>query len=296
MLLYGTTAQRYGAGMPAAAPDDRRRSGIQVIARTAELLRALERMPTGLNLSELALAVGLPKSTVHRLVTALQEEALITAASGGKLRLGREITRLGAASRSAALDHVRPYLLRLSQETEETVDLSVLDGHEIRFVDHVAGPHRLVAASAVGVAFPLHCCANGKALLAAMQAEHAEALLPSRLQALTPKTIVSRKELWATLEQVRAERVAFDREEQSEGICAVGALVYDPYGPAAAISVPTPAGRFYGNEDALATRLLAVCDECSAALGAELPLPERNPVVVWEPAAISAARASRPSR
>jgi DNA-binding IclR family transcriptional regulator len=244
-----------------------RRNGIQVVARVADVLRALAQAPDGLSLSELALAVSMPKSTVHRLTSALETEEFVTPARAGKIHLGRGIARLGAATRDGLRDQVRPFLLRLHQELEETVDLSVHEAASARFIDHIPAPHRLRAVSAVGAAFPLHCTANGKALLAAMPEEQVAAVLPSRLPALTPNTITSRKALWEELERVRADGVAYDREEHTLGICAVGAVVNDPYGAVASISVPVPAQRFVGNESGLAQVLLEVCSACSGQLG-----------------------------
>ncbi len=254
------------AKSPAAA--EPRRNGIQVVARVADVLRALEQAPDGLSLSELALAVGMAKSTVHRLVSALEAEDFVTPAGAGKIHLGRGIARLGAATRGGIRDQVRPFLMRLHQELEETVDLSVLDGSMVRFIDHIPAPHRLRAVSAVGAAFPLYCTANGKAFLAAMPEEQASAILPARLPALTRQTITARKDLWAELERIKADRVAYDREEHTDGICAAGAIIRDPYGPVAAISVPVPAQRFIANEKTLVHGLLRACDDCSAALGA----------------------------
>lgn len=249
------------------AATEPRRNGIQVVARVADVLRTLAASPDGLSLSELAVAVDMPKSTVHRLVAALESEDFVTPARLGKIHLGRGIARLGAATRDGLRDQIRPFLLRLHQELEETVDLSVRDDGYARFIDHIPAPHRLRAVSAVGAAFPLHCTANGKALLAAMPEEELAAVLPNRLPSFTPNTITSRKELREELSRVRAAGVAYDREEHTLGICAVGAVVNDPYGAVTAISVPVPAQRFIGNEPALAQALLEVCAACSSELG-----------------------------
>jgi DNA-binding IclR family transcriptional regulator len=244
-----------------------RKTGIQVVTRVADVLRALERAPDGVNLAELAAMTGMPKSTVHRLVSALEAEDFVTPASAGNIRLGGGIARLGAATRGRLRDQVRHCLLRLHRELEETVDLSILDGATVRFIDHIPAPHSLRAVSAIGASFPLYCTANGKALLAAIPEAQADALLPVELTALTEHTITSRKALWAELDVVRAQRVAFDREEHTGGISAVGGVVSDPYGPVAAISMPLPTQRFNGREPALAEALSRACDEASRELG-----------------------------
>lgn len=228
------------------------RHGVQAIARAAAVLRAVEHVPGGLALGEIAAAAELPKSTAHRIVGALIAEELLARGDDGQIRLGGAIARLASASREALADRLQPVLVDLRRELDETVDLAVLDGTAVRFIDQVAAPRRLRAVSSVGESFPLHCTANGKALLATLPSERVEALLPSRLPRFTPHTIATQTELLRQLEQIRAGGVAFDREEHTEGVCAVSAAISDPTGPVAAIAVPLPAQRFTGRERELA--------------------------------------------
>jgi DNA-binding IclR family transcriptional regulator len=244
------------------------RQGIQAIARAATVLRALEAAPGGLGLGELARAVSLPKSTTHRLTVALTEEELVATTPGGRIVLGAGLVRLAAAAAVALPARLRPALESLSRETGETADLAVSAGDAVRFVDQVPGPQRLRAVSAVGEEFPLYCTANGKALLAALGGDRARELLPVRLRRLTPNTITSRRALAAELDAAARAGVAFDREEHSEGICAVGAAVLSPGGPVAALSVPVPAARFADAEERLAAAVRAAATEASALLGA----------------------------
>jgi DNA-binding IclR family transcriptional regulator len=88
------------------------------------------------------------------------------------------------------------------------------------------------------------------------------------LKACTPTTITSRQKLWEELDTIRAAGVAYDREEHTEGITAIGAVVRDAYGLAGAISVPVPTQRFKQHEKILVPRLIAICDEASQSLGA----------------------------
>ena len=109
----------------------------------------------------------------------------------------------------------------------ETVDLAVLSGDHVVFIDQVARPQRLQTVSAVGVSFPLHSTANGKALLATLDEAEIRKLLPARLRRLTCHTITSLDVLLAELEEVRDTGLAWDREENDIGICAVGSTVAD---------------------------------------------------------------------
>jgi DNA-binding IclR family transcriptional regulator len=243
-------------------------NGVQVIARAAQILRALDGEPDGLSLSQLSERLDLPRSTVHRVVSALSAEGLVAAPSpNGRVRLGPELARLALSSRRELRQELRPHLQRLFETLNETVDCAVLDGDHLRFIDQIAAPHRLRAVSAVGATFPLHCTANGKAILAELSRDEVARILPTRLKRCTPATITGRAELLAELETVRRTHVAFDREEHTSGISAAGIAVRDPFGALAAISVPMPTQRFAGREEEIATALATVRREILRGLG-----------------------------
>lgn len=233
------------------------RGGVQVIARAADILRTLKGHSEGLSLVQIAKQVGLARSTVHRIVSALEAEQFVTStSSNGRIRLGLGLAPLAAWVNSELRYQLHPFLELLSKEVNETVDLAVLDEDTVFFVDQVAVPHRLQAASAVGATFPLHCTANGKVLLAEMPVERVEQLVPEVLPAFTSRTITSRELLLEELKRIHIEHIAYDREEHTEGICAVGTTVRDAMGSLAAITIPVPSIRFYGNEQRLSSALL----------------------------------------
>jgi DNA-binding IclR family transcriptional regulator len=250
-------------------PSRNRTGGIQVISRAAALLRALDGQPRGLSLSQLSERISLPRSTVHRLVVALEGEGFVAAATpNGRVRLGTELLRLAEGGRRDVQRELRPLMQQLYDDLEETVDLAVLDGDHLRFIDQIPAPHRLRAVSAVGATFPLHCTANGKAVLASLDDASVTALVPARLSRYTQATITRRGALLAELSDIRDSGVAFDREEHTEGVSAGGFAVRDVSGTVAAISVPMPTQRFSGREGAIAAALAAARVEAAALLGA----------------------------
>ncbi|MFB9686786.1 IclR family transcriptional regulator [Amycolatopsis plumensis] len=240
---------------------DSRVAGIQVIARAAQMLRTVRQAPGGLTQAELAEKLGLPRSTIHRILSALEEEELVAGSGGprGRYRIGPEITRLASAAYRDIVGLVHPLLVELSGRLSETVDLSMLDGSQITFIDQVDAPHRLRAVSAVGESFPLHSCAPGKALLATLPPGRVRELLPARLPASTAHTLTSLDELRAQLDQIRTTGIAFDYEEQNDGICAAG-IAIELGGLAMAVSVPMPTQRFHGREEDCAEALLRFRD------------------------------------
>jgi DNA-binding IclR family transcriptional regulator len=233
------------------------RSQVQVIARAAAILRALEDTPHGLSLGQIARKVALARSTVQRIVAALEAEKLLIAASPtGRVRLGPALQRLAASVETDFVALARPHLRDLSATLRETVDLSALRRASMVFIDQAVGPQRLRTVSAVGELFPLHCSAPGKATLAGLADADIERLIGRIYEARTPHTLVTLETLRADLAHTRATGLAYDREEHTLGVCAVAVALRDPLGNAVSISVPVPSQRFAGREAEIAHALL----------------------------------------
>lgn len=231
--------------------------GVQVIARAAAILKSLKNESAGLSLGQIAQRVGLPRSTVQRIVGALQAENLVIAATPGRgIRLGPEIASLAQAGHIDIGEIFRPYLVELSRQTGETVDLAVLRGRRLIFVDQIPGNHRLRTVSFVGESFPLFNTANGKACLALMGDERARNLVE---QDLGSEDGVQR--LLAELEEARKQGVAFDLDEHTVGISAVGAALADVNGDIYAITIPTPTARFVQHRDEFTDALKATAEK-----------------------------------
>ena len=248
------------------------KQSIQVITRAASVLRTLEGEPEGLSLGQIAQRVGLARSTVQRIVDALRAEQFVMAASPTSgVRLGPALIRLAAAA-SVEFDHItRPIMAELAQELGETVDLSVLKGSSAVFTDQVQGRHRLRAVSGIGESFPLHCTANGKALLSVLPEDKLQRLLRSPLARLTPNTITKPAELMREIQNCRRTGIAVDDEEHTEGISALGTAFIDPLGRSVALSVPVPTMRFKRIRAPLTTHLLTARNRIIAALGTSQP-------------------------
>jgi DNA-binding IclR family transcriptional regulator len=242
---------------------------VQVIARAASILRVLEDEDAGLSLGQIAQRVNLARSTVQRIVASLSAEKLLIAASpNGRVRLGPAILRLAASVRGDFVAMARPFITQLSSELHETVDLASVRRDHLVFIDQVTGSHRLRTVSAVGESFPLYCTANGKAYLSHLDDAEIETLIGKSYEPRTPKTLTRLDTLLADLRQARKTGVAYDREEHTLGICAVGVSLYDPLGNAVAISVPVPTQRFQHQHALIAERLLATKRAMQAGLNA----------------------------
>ncbi|WP_322041048.1 IclR family transcriptional regulator [Burkholderia diffusa] len=246
------------------------RSGVQVIARAASVLRALKEHPDGLSLGELAKLLSLPRSTIQRIVDALHAENLVIAASLSRgVRLGPALLPLAAAARFEIVDLARPTLQQIAMECGETVDLSLLDADKVVFVDQVRGVHhRLRAESDIGISFPLHSNAPGKAMLACLSTFDLSRLKTNlRLTKFTSKTITDWGQLDQALADIRISGLSSDLEENAEGVCAVAAPLRLPNNELAAISVPVPTQRFSDLRPQLEILLREQCDRLQQRLG-----------------------------
>ena len=236
------TGSAGGEGLDGEA--SHRNQGIQVISRAADILRLLGRETDGLSLGQIAKSVALPRSTVQRVVAALAVEGFISTEKGyGGIRLGPEILSLAQATASDMKERLRPVMKRISDETGETVDLAVLDGDKMLFIDQIVGSQRLRAVSRIGETFPLTTTANGKAALACLQREHAKRLIVAEIEGQGSKSRTP-DEILDEIEQIKDGALAKDENEHSDGICALGFAIKDSNGDIFALSTPVPSTRY----------------------------------------------------
>lgn len=253
----------------AEADDGPDKGAMQVITRAAAVLGALAAPGGGRSLAQLAAQTGLPKTTVHRICTALEGVGYVQVdPASGRRELGSGLLRLAVISRRDLRSELEPYLARLSRDLNETVDLAVLNGDSVLFLaQHPAPQRELMAIARVGSHFPAASMASGKVLLARLPEDELRRLLPVRLEPTLQGRARSREDLLRELAEVRARGLGFEREELRHGICAVAVAVADADGRAASIAVPMPTARFDASRQEVTAALLRLRDEIQAELG-----------------------------
>jgi DNA-binding IclR family transcriptional regulator len=243
--------------------------GMQVITRAAAILTALAEPDGGRSLAQLAAQTGLPKTTVHRICTALEQVGYVhTDAETGGRELGPSLLRLAAIGRRDLRAVLEPLIERLSMDLNETVDLGVLDGGRVLFVAQHPAPQRaLMAIARVGAQFPAYTMASGKVLLAQLPREEILRRLPRRLEPTLDGRQRTRESLLRELEEARATGLGYEREEMRHGICGVAVAITDVDGRSASIAVPMPTARFEESEARVAALLLELKQTTEARLG-----------------------------
>jgi len=195
-----------------------------------------------LGVSDLAREVGLSRSTTHRYVATLAALGYLHQdLPTKKYRLGPRVLDLGfSAINSMELREVAaPYLRALSDETGYTVNMAILDGLDIVYVERCrsarSGQREIDLNLHVGSRLPAYCTSLGKVLLACLgEEERAEALERIDFARRGPNTIVSRTALAAELRRVRRDGFAINNEELAYGLRSIAAPILSHDGDAVA--------------------------------------------------------------
>ncbi len=223
-------------------------SSVTNALRVLDCFSATERE---LGVSELARRLDMGKSTVHRLCATLAAGGLLDHnAETGRYRLGLRLYELGALV-SAHMDlheAAGPALLEVRNRTGETVQLAVLDGREVVYVERLESSHTVRLFGRVGHRNSAHCTATGKVLLAHLPDAELDALLDGWvLEGRTPYTITDHAEFRKALAEVRRRGWGENTNEVEIGVASVAAPVRDSSGAVvAALSVAGPAMRLDG--------------------------------------------------
>lgn len=202
-------------------------STIQSVDRALTVLSLLARHGE-LGVTELAALLDVHKSTAFRLVTTLELHELVEQPGDrGKYRLGVGLLQLAGAT-TARLDIVqrsRPVTRRLADELGETVNITVLSGHEALYLDQTAASAALQPHNWIGQRIPLHATSNGKVLLAHVSDTRFAELTASPLRRFTDRTKTDVGALRAEVDAVRRDGFAIAVDELEIGLTAVAAPI-----------------------------------------------------------------------
>ena len=185
--LHGTAGSEFvnRARMTETAEETAIRHTIPVLDRTMEVLGQIERSGDGLTIRELTEALGLPRTTIYRILNTLQHHQVVRRDERGAYHLGRRLLSLAAhvAARASDIDLAaigQPLLDRLAAELGEGVKLSVIDPEGILVLAAAQGRREYALTVAPGQRMPVHAGAASKLLLAHLPAQGARYWLASR--------------------------------------------------------------------------------------------------------------------
>lgn len=221
---------------------------VQSLHRALNILETIGNSETPLSLKQITNLTGLPKPTVYRLLSNLENRQYVACDNAGHYHLGLHSLLLSRlAERDSEIKLVaKPHMTFLSELSKETVHLAILVENRVLYFDTIESPHALRLIAKLGSTNSVHCTALGKALLIKHSDEEILAILEEQgMERRTEYTITTPADFLREMRIVRSRHYALDnRESELEGRC-VAAPIYDHTGRViAAISISGLSSRF----------------------------------------------------
>jgi DNA-binding IclR family transcriptional regulator len=217
--------------------------------------------PRAQGVSEIGRALGLPKSSAHRLLSALKRRQLVEQDESGRYRPGAGL--VGLTGGRSLLVAARPVLEQAATALGETFFLVVGQGGRLVVLDKAEGTGLLRGSPQIGSAVPVHATAVGKLYLA-----HAPASvqLEKPLVRYTPRTIVDAARLAREVQSVRTSGHAVSHGEWIEGLSVAAAAVLRDGNMLGAVCAAVPSGRM----DLIGKHVVRHVESSSGAISARL--------------------------
>jgi DNA-binding IclR family transcriptional regulator len=220
---------------------------IRALERGLQLLGLFDADHAEWTLKEMRERTGLPKATVRRLMITLEASDWVVRDEGsGTYRVGPGATRIGYAARShnELVRIAHPHLVRLADETTESVSFSVWTRRGAMLLDNVSSLRMFRYGVHNGMLLEGLTSANAKALVAFLPEQMWDGLLSAPIEARTSRTVTDPERVREQWQQYRDAGVAFDWGEWTDEAMATGAPVLDRNGVVlASVSVVVPVER-----------------------------------------------------
>lgn len=226
---------------------------VMSVDKAFRVLHAFDSSRPSMSLTQVAAAVGMDKSAAQRFTYTLEKLGYLRKDPVTK-RFELTVRTLDVAHHylhsNAMLQRAMPYLMHLSKTTEETINLTVMDGTEIVFVSRFMSRHVLNTDVIVGTRMPAYCTAPGIAILSRLPAAEAAALVDRMdLKPYTPTTTWKRDELLAKIAKSAVNGYATAFEEFYHGDLSVAAAITGSGGvPVGALNIAVSRARFTPEE------------------------------------------------
>lgn len=252
---------------------------LQSLASGIRVLEVIAESDYPLSLSEIARHLNTSKTTATRICHTLSELQLLKKNENNKYCLTPKMLKFGyGALRTIGWRNVAKfYLERLSQELQETISLTILDGTEVMFLLRIRHGDFFPFDAGIGTKLPAHCAATGKTILAFLTADKRQSTLNKmNFRSLTVHSIDSVEDFTAELEKIKKDGYALNYEEVSIGVCGVAAPIVDTAGEAiAAISISSSTAKYsrHDLEIKLVPEVVRTAKQISEALG-QMELPK----------------------
>ena len=244
---------------------------VQSIDRAFQILEEVASDPGGI--SELSRRLGLPTSTVARLLATLERlGAVERMTDDNSYRIGSAIVTMAASidPNQSLLAVAQPYMVDLVEQVAEAVGLSIPAGYDVHYIGQVDCANPVQVRDWTGVSLPMHVVPSGMVVLAHWPDEAIARYLSRKLDRYTPGSVTDPRLIRERIERVRDEDVSWMEEEFAEGISSVAAPLFNAAGVVVgALHSHGPTYRFPDEalRDIIAGRVRSTAQAISASLG-----------------------------
>ncbi len=238
---------------------------MQAIERAFTVLRALAGRQGTSSLAEVTRASGLPKSTVLRLLSALEEQGAVQSVAG-RYAIGPGLAAYAhhSAPVSALKEIARPYMVEIADDLSENVSLTIEDGDATLYLDTAVAVSSVQVNDWTGKRLPYHASSGGLALLSTWPSEQVDALIEGGLQKFTSSTVLTRDGLDTKFRNMSKHGIVWTRQEFSDDVTGVAAVIRTSANDVVgALNAYGPDYRFPGDrpEAEIAAVLIDACEK-----------------------------------
>lgn len=228
---------------------------VQSIDRAFSILDVVAAAQEGISVTEAARQVGLPLSTVSRLIITLEQLGAVERLKNERVRIGERIARLSSqlSWNDKLIRLARPHLENLAASIGEDAALVIPDGFDAHFIDQVSGGQVIQVQDWTGTKFPMHTLSAGKVFLA-FQEEKLERYLKQPLIAFTSKTLSKPEALRKNLRQIKAQGYSWSFGEFADNLNALSVPIFSQGQIVASLTLYGPGFRFPAEHQAKITQ------------------------------------------
>ncbi|HIS92036.1 MAG TPA: IclR family transcriptional regulator [Candidatus Alectryocaccomicrobium excrementavium] len=219
---------------------------VQSLAKAIKVLECFTVAKPEWGVSEVARFTGFQKSTVHNILTTLQQLGYVEQnPETQRYYLGLKILQFSRVVNThiGLSEMMGPYMQKIGAATQEMVYLAIPYGSDVIYISSYADGSHASPRAILGERAPMYCTGIGKAILAYL--DDAESRIPAQMQAFTPDTITDKQALLRDLAWIRAHGYALDNMEHEFGVKCVAVPIFAAdESVRCAVSISGPSLRF----------------------------------------------------
>lgn len=220
---------------------------LQSVERALRAVEVLVHAGHPMSVREISEAIGINRTTAHRLVATLCASGWAERAPDGRFQLSVKFLAIGHVVNTQRdfLEEIRPELMSLSQATRETVHAGVIDGFEVLHIDKIESLERVGVSSRIGSRGAIHSTSLGMAIMAAQDDIAIERYIAGAAQLPHPVGLTDPDRFRQQILETRDRGFSLDDEDDSIGVRCIGVAIRGPdSNPLFAVSITGPSPRF----------------------------------------------------